>query len=142
LQPPELTLRFALFAADGLRAVALMTQVALVGTIKLFAAKVFAPDGTLHWPTQKNLNCPCCETLPQSSSMPETSGQNRTSQNKTKKVLHEVEEQKITGHYPVFKPAVTQQKFSANRNTKLCWWGKITWKALRKYPPRGYCLLY
>jgi hypothetical protein len=46
LQPPALTLRFALFAAGRLRAVALMTQIAMIGTIELFTAKAFAPGGT------------------------------------------------------------------------------------------------
>jgi hypothetical protein len=59
LQPPELTLRFALFAAGRPRTVTLMTQIVLIGTIKLFAAKAFAPGGTLHWANSKNVSCPC-----------------------------------------------------------------------------------
>ena len=51
-------LRFALFAAGGLRAVKLMTQVALIGTIKLFAAKARALGGTLHWAHSKNYDIP------------------------------------------------------------------------------------
>jgi hypothetical protein len=38
LQPPQLAPRFALFAAGRFRAVALMTKIATIGTIKLFAA--------------------------------------------------------------------------------------------------------
>ena len=33
-----------------------MTQVALIGTIKLFSAKAVAPGGTLHWANSKNLS--------------------------------------------------------------------------------------
>jgi hypothetical protein len=56
LQPPELTLCFALFPAGGLRAT-LMTQVALIGTIKRFAAKAVAPGGTPSLGPLKNLTC-------------------------------------------------------------------------------------
>jgi hypothetical protein len=61
-------LGFALLAAGRLRAVTLMTQVALIGTIKLFAAKAFAPDGTLHWAHSKNVSGPSCKTPPQAPS--------------------------------------------------------------------------
>ena len=59
LQPSALTLRFALFAAGRLRAVALMTQIAMIGAIELFTAKAFAPGGTLHWANSKNGSRPC-----------------------------------------------------------------------------------
>ena len=104
LQPPALTLRFALFAAGRLRAVTLMTQVAVIGTIKLFAAKAFAPGGTLHWANSKNRSCPRRKPSPQRPSKWWNHQQNRRSQNKTKKILCEVDEQKITHPYPVFKP--------------------------------------
>src|ERR1700740_1265363 len=64
LLPATLTLRFALFAATRLTAIVLMPQVASIGTIKLFAAKAFAPGGTLHWAHSKNVSGPYCKTLP------------------------------------------------------------------------------
>jgi hypothetical protein len=93
LQPAELTLRFALFTAGGLRAVTLMTQVALIGTIKLFAAKAFAPGGTLHWAPVKKPEPPLLQV---SSSGPHQYVKQayKTEQVRTKrrKVLYEVEE--------------------------------------------------
>ena len=53
LLPAALTLRFALFAASRLGAVALMTQIAMIRLIELFAAKAFALARTLHRATQK-----------------------------------------------------------------------------------------
>ena len=51
LQPVVLTLGFALFATGRLRAVALVTQITMIGTIEFFAAKAFA---TPHWGELKN----------------------------------------------------------------------------------------
>jgi hypothetical protein len=62
-------LPFALFAAGRLRAIALMTQVAMIGTIKLFTAKALAPGGTLHWANSKNMSGPYRKTLPQDPSI-------------------------------------------------------------------------
>ena len=85
LQPPALTLRFALFAAGRLRAVALMTQIAMIGTIELLTAKAFAPGETLHWANSKNRSCPCRKHPPQRPSVLSRST-------------------KITDRYRVFKP--------------------------------------
>jgi hypothetical protein len=43
---------FALFAADRFRAVALMTQIAMIGTIELLAAKALAPGR--GWNSESN----------------------------------------------------------------------------------------
>ena len=58
LLPAVLTLRFALFAAGRLRAVALMTQIAMIGAIELLAAKALAPGTTLHSSELKRLESP------------------------------------------------------------------------------------
>src|ERR1700741_3854994 len=98
LLPATLTLRFALFAAARLRAGALIPQVASIGTIKLFAAKAFAPGGTLHWANSKNGSGPYCKTLPPDPPIRAINEQNRRTQNKTKKSFILSRGTKITDH--------------------------------------------
>jgi hypothetical protein len=115
LQPAELTLRFALFTAGGLRAVTLMTQVALIGTIKLFAAKAFAPGGTLHWANSKNLSCPSRKTPPQNPSMEEQAKKIQHLRTKRRKVCTKLRNKNHRAGiwfsnrwvYPIFRSAVT-----------------------------------
>src|ERR1700746_924634 len=63
-QPAALALCFALFAAGRLRAIALMTQVAMIWKIELLTAKALAPGRTLHWANSKTLSRPSCKTPP------------------------------------------------------------------------------
>src|SRR6516165_9137902 len=68
LQPAALALCFALFAIDRLRAIALMTQVAMIWKIELLTAKALAPGRTLHLGNSKTLSRPSGKTPPQGRS--------------------------------------------------------------------------
>jgi hypothetical protein len=95
LQPAPLTLGFALFATGRLGAVALMTQITMIGTIEFFAAKALALPGPLIGRTQK-FESP----LPQASFLQtrqthlRPNKKNQRTTTKRRKVFCELEEEK------------------------------------------------
>src|SRR6516225_11423114 len=106
LQPAALALCLALFAAGRLRAIALMTQVAMIWKIELLTAKALAPGRTLHWTNSRTLSRPSCKTLPQGRSNEQQANKIYETRTKRRKVLYEVQGTKIIARYPVFKRSV------------------------------------
>jgi hypothetical protein len=101
-------------------AVALMSQIAMVGTIELFAAKALAPGETLHWANSKNLSCPCCKTSPQPPSKCwHKPTRSKKSEQNEEKFCMKLDEQEITALYRVFKPVSLSAFQSALSGTDL-----------------------